>query len=114
MTLKSSDLVSLFEHALHGLPEEKLDEIGVVIQVGDGVCKVHGLSNVVFGEAVHFEGGNHGIVFQINEDSTDVFLLDSAIQVTEREVVKRSGSIFKIPVSADILGRVISVEGKAL
>lgn len=114
MNLKSSDLVSLFEHALHGLPEEKLDEIGIVIQVGDGVCKVHGLSNVLFGEAVYFEGGNHGIVFQINEDSTDIFLLNSAIQVAEREVVRRSGAIFQVPVSMDILGSVINVEGKPL
>lgn len=114
MNLKTSDLVSLFEHSLRGLSEEKLDEIGVVIQVGDGICKVYGLSNVVFGEAVYFEGGNTGIVFQINEDSVDVFLLHSSIQVAEREVAKRSGSQFKIPVSMDVLGRVINVEGKAV
>lgn len=114
MALKSSDLVSLFERALQGLPEATLDEIGVVIQVGDGICKVYGLSNVVFGEAVFFEGGNQGIVFQINEDSSDIFLLNSAIQVTEREVVKRSGSIFKTHVSMHMLGRVVNVEGKEL
>src|SRR5690349_16796511 len=114
MNLKSSDLVSLFEKALHGLPEEKLEEIGIVIQVGDGICKVYGLSNVVFGETVYFQGGNHGIVFQINEDSVDIFLLNSVIPVTEREVAKRSGTVFSIPVSMHMLGRVVNVEGKAL
>ena len=108
MALKSSDLVSLFESALSGLPEDRLDEIGIVVQAGDGVCKIHGLRNVMFGELVTFAGGNRGMVFQIGEDSVDVFWLDSTIAVVEREVVTRTGSVYKIPVSRSLLGRVVT------
>ena len=61
--MKSTDLVSLFEKSLKDLPEEKLEEIGIVVQVSDKLCKVYGLSNVLLNECVQFEGGNQGIVF---------------------------------------------------
>ena len=47
MEIKSSDLVSLFEKSLQDAPQEQLDEIGIVVQIGDGICRVHGLDNAV-------------------------------------------------------------------
>jgi F-type H+/Na+-transporting ATPase subunit alpha len=114
MALKSSDLVSLFERALSSLPEDTLDIIGIVVQAGDGICKVHGLRNVVFGELVTFEGGNRGMVFQINDDAVDVFLIDNVIPVVEREVVRCTGSVYAIPVSSDLLGRVVNAQALPL
>lgn len=111
MEIKSSDLVSLFEKALTGVSQEKLDEIGVVIQVGDAVCKVHGLQNAVYGELVKFENGNAGIILNLNDEYVDVFLLDAQIPVMEQEVVKRTGSVFKAPVGEGLLGRVINARG---
>jgi F-type H+-transporting ATPase subunit alpha len=111
MALKSSDLVSLFERTLCALPEDTLDEIGVVVQAGDGVCKVHGLRNVVSGELVTFEGGNRGMVFQIGDDAVDVFWLNTTISVVEREVVTRSGSAYTVPVAHALLGRVVNAQG---
>jgi F-type H+-transporting ATPase subunit alpha len=114
MALKSSDLVSLFERALSALPEDSLDEIGIVVQVGDGICKVHGLRTVVFGELVTFEGGNRGMVFQINDDAVDIFLIDTVIPVVEREIARCTGSVYTIPISSDLLGRVINAQGLPL
>jgi F-type H+/Na+-transporting ATPase subunit alpha len=111
MEIKSSDLVSLFEQALTGVSSEKLDEIGVVIQVGDAVCKVYGLTNAVYAEQVLFEGGNKGIILNLDEDYVDIFLLDTGIPVVEQEVVKRTGSVFKAPVGKGLLGRVINAVG---
>ncbi len=114
MEVKSTDLVSLFERALHDLPEEKLEEIGIVVQVGDNICKVHGLTNVIFGEQIDFEGGNRGIVFQLDEDSVSIFLLHGTIQVAELEVARRTGSVFKTPVGMKLLGRVINAIGRPI
>jgi F-type H+-transporting ATPase subunit alpha len=112
--LKSSDLISLFQKSLgQGMPE-KLDEIGIVIQVGDNICRVHGLKNVVFGELVDFEGGNKGIVLNLDEDYVSIFLLDIHLPVNELEVAKRTGSVFKAPVGMSLLGRVIDATGKPL
>jgi F-type H+-transporting ATPase subunit alpha len=111
MEVKSTDLISLFEKALRDLPEEKLEEIGIVVRVGDNICKVHGLTNAVYGELVVFEKGNRGIILQLDEDSVSVFLLYMSIPVAELEVVKRTGSVFKTPVSMKLLGRVINAVG---
>ncbi len=108
---KNIDLVSLFEQSLRDLPEEKLEEIGIVVQVGDSICRVHGLNNAVYHELIIFEGGNQGIVLQLDEDIVSIFLLHSNIPVNEREVAKRTGSVFKTPVGMNLLGRVIDAMG---
>lgn len=114
MEIKSTDLVSLFEKNLRGLSQEKLDEIGIVIQVGDGICHAHGLTHAVFGELVTFESGNQGIIFNLDEDSVAIFLLYSTLPVAELEVVKRTGTVFKTPVGNNLIGRVINAVGKPL
>jgi len=114
MIVKSTDLVSLFEKSLQDLAEEHLEEVGVVIQVGDGICRVHGLINAVYGELIDFEQGNQGIVFNLEEDSVAVFLLHTAIPVAELEVAKRTGHVFKAPVGMGLVGRVINAAGKPL
>jgi F-type H+-transporting ATPase subunit alpha len=114
MEINSTDLISLFERSLRNLPEEKLEEIGIVVQVGDNICKVHGLINAISGELVEFEGGNAGIIFQLDEDSVSVFLLHSTIVVAELEVARRTGDVFKVPVGDSLLGRVINATGKPI
>lgn len=114
MEVKSTDLVSLFERSLRGLPEEKLEEIGIVVQVGDNICKVHGLINAISGEMIDFEGGNRGIIFQLDEDVVSIFLLYADIPVAELEVAKRTGNVFMAPVGDELLGRVIDATGKAV
>lgn len=109
--MKNTDLISLFERSLRDLPEEQLQEIGTVIQVADNICTVYGLSQAMFGELITFEGGNSGIVFQLNENSVSIFLIDRTIPVAELETVKRTHSVFNTPVGMQLLGRVISVEG---
>jgi len=114
MKIKSSDLVSLFEKSLSGIKEEKLDEIGAVIKVGDGICQIYGLLHAVDGELIEFDGGNKGIVLGMDEETVSVFLLSSSIVVQETEVARRTGGVFKTIVGEQLLGRVISAQGKAL
>ena len=114
MDIKTTDLVSLFEKALQGLSDQKLEEIGLVIKVGDNVCFVHGLNNAKYGELIQFESGNSGIIFNLDEDSVAIFLLDSNIPVTELEVAKRTNNVFRVPVSNQLLGRVVNALGKPI
>lgn len=111
MTLRSSDLISLFERALKGEPQPKLEDIGIVIQVGDNICRAIGLTHAVFGELVEFEGGNQGIIMNLDEDFVSIFLLSSIKPVDELEIVKRTNGVFKVPVGNAFLGRVIDALG---
>lgn len=118
MELKNLDLVSLFEKSLReidtGSSGPALEETGYVLQVGDASCTVYGLARAVYGELVHFEGGNQGIILDLKEDHVTVFLLYTHIPVAENEVVKRTGGVFKTPVGPNLLGRVINAVGKPL
>ena len=111
MEIRSSDLVSLFEQALNGQPDKKLEEIGIVVQVGDNMCRVTGLMNAAYGEVIEFEGGNKGIIFDLGLELVSIFLLYNNISVSEGEVAKITGEMFKAPVGMDLLGRVINARG---
>lgn len=111
MDIKSSDLISLFERSLTDVSHEKMENIGIVIQVGDNICKVYGLTDSVYGELVEFEGGNCGIILDLAQDYVSIFLLSSHIAVQEREVVKRTNGVFTVPVGMQFLGRVVNATG---
>ena len=123
MDIKKNDMIALFQQALAGTSKAELQEAGYVVQVGDSYCKVHGLSAVVYGELVQFEGGNKGIVFNLDQDFVTIFLLYAHIPVSEHEAVTRiaasiptktSKAEFATPVGNALLGRVMSALGKPL
>ena len=114
MKIKNTDLVSLFEQALTKKPAETLDEVGIVLQVGDNICIISGLEHAVYSELIAFEGGNHGIVFNLAEDFVSVFLLYGHIPVAEGEIARRTHEVFKIPVGTELVGRVIDAVGRPL
>ncbi len=114
MEIKSSDLVSLFEKSLSDAPQKSLQEIGIVVQVGDGICRVHGLENAVYNEMITFEGGNKGIVLDLEENYVSIFLLYNSIPVVELETAYRTGEAFKTPVGMHLAGRVINAVGKPI
>lgn len=110
MEIKNTDLISLFEQSLHGVQETALEEIGIVIRVGDNICYAYGLTNAMYGEQVTFEGGNSGIILQLDDDVVAIFVFHASISVAEQEVVKRTGHVFKIPVGNAFLGRVLNAQ----
>jgi F-type H+-transporting ATPase subunit alpha len=114
MDIRTTDLVSLFEQALTGISDQNLDEIGLVIRVGDNLCLVHGLKNAMYGELITFEGGNSGIIFNLDEDSVAIFLLDTSIPVAELEVAKRTNNVFRVPVSNALISRIVNAIGSPI
>lgn len=107
MNSKNTDLISLFENALKDISDTHLEETGVTIRVGDGICQLQGLKNAIFGEQIRFAGGNSGIIFDLGQESVSIFLLYNTIKVSEGEIAYRTGSVFKIPVSNAMIGRVL-------
>ncbi|WP_299434069.1 F0F1 ATP synthase subunit alpha [uncultured Aquimarina sp.] len=88
-----------------------LEEVGTVLQVGDGIARVYGLSNVQYGELVEFESGLEGIVLNLEEDNVGVVLLGSSTEVKEGVTVKRTQRIASINVGEGIVGRVVDTLG---
>ena len=91
-----------------------LEEVGTVLEVGDGIARIFGLSKVENGELVHFESGREGMVLNLEEDHVGVVLLGSSTQIKEGDTVKRTKTIASIKVGEGIVGRVINTLGEPI
>ena len=90
------------------------EEVGTVLEVGDGVAHVFGLDNVCANELVEFENGVKGVALNLEESNVGVILLNAVNSVTENMTVKRTGKIASIPVGEGLFGRVINVLGEPI
>ncbi len=90
------------------------EEVGTVLEVGDGVAHVYGLDNVGANELVEFENGVKGVAMNLEESNVGVILLNDVNKVTENMTVRRTGEIASIPVGEGLLGRVINILGEPI
>jgi F-type H+-transporting ATPase subunit alpha len=91
-----------------------LNEVGTVLQVGDGIARVYGLSNVQYGELVEFDNGLEGIVLNLEEDNAGVVLLGASTSVREGSTVKRTERIASLKAGEGIVGRVVNTLGQPI
>ena len=90
------------------------EEVGTVLEVGDGVAHVYGLENVRSSELIEFENGVHGVAMNLEESNVGVILLDNVDKVTENMTARRTGEIASLPVGEGLLGRVINTLGEPI
>ena len=113
--IKPAEVSAILKQQLTGLDASaSLDEVGTVLQVGDGIARVYGLSNVQYGELVQFDSGLEGIVLNLEEDNVGVVLLGPSKQIKEGDTVKRTQRIASINVGEKIIGRVVNSLGKPI
>jgi F-type H+-transporting ATPase subunit alpha len=91
-----------------------LEEVGTVLQVGDGIARVYGLNNVSSGELVEFDNGVRAIALNLEEDNVGVVLLGESKEIKEGDKVKRTGQIASIKVGDGLVGRVINMLGEPI
>ncbi|MBL7836342.1 MAG: F0F1 ATP synthase subunit alpha [Bacteroidetes bacterium] len=92
--------------------ESELEQVGTVLQVGDGIARIHGLTQVQSGELIEFENGMKAIVLNLEEDNIGAVLFGSSTQIKEGDTVRRTGKIASIDVTESMLGRVINTLGE--
>jgi F-type H+-transporting ATPase subunit alpha len=110
--INPAEVSAILKKQLSGFEAKaSLDEVGTVLNVGDGIANVYGLSNAQYGELVEFEGGLEGIVLNLEEDNVGVVLLGPYKQVKEGATVKRTQRIASINVGEGIVGRVVDTLG---
>lgn len=92
----------------------ELEEVGTVLQVGDGIARIYGLTKVQSGELIEFENGLKGIVLNLEEDNVGAVTLGSSNDIKEGDTVKRTGKIASIRVGEGMLGRVVDTLGNPI
>ena len=113
--IKVSEVSEMLKKQLENLDTRlEFEEVGVVLQVSDGVARIYGLSNAESNELLEFEDGMHAVVMNLEEDNVGAVLLGSAEYVKEGFIVRRTGKIASIDVGEGLLGRVIDPLGEPL
>ena len=114
-SIKPAEVSAILKEQLTNFEAQaSLSEVGTVLQVGDGIARVYGLSNVQYGELVEFENGLEGIVLNLEEDNAGVVLLGASTSVREGSTVKRTERIASLRAGEGIVGRVVDTLGSPI
>ena len=111
--IKPAEVSKILKQQLEGVQMGvELEEVGTVLQVGDGIARIYGLTNAQSNELIEFENGIEGIVLNLEEDNIGAVLLGPTEEIKEGDIVKRTGRIASVMVGEGLLGRVITPTGQ--
>ncbi|PID69193.1 MAG: F0F1 ATP synthase subunit alpha [Flavobacteriales bacterium] len=114
-TIKPAEVSAILKEQLSGFESKaSLDEVGTVLQVGDGIARVYGLANAQLGELVEFESGLEGMVLNLESDNVGIVLLGPSTEIREGDTVKRTERISSLRVGEGIVGRVVNTLGEPI
>ncbi len=113
MAIRPEEITDILQKELQKF-ERKIDveEVGTVLQVGDGIARVYGLPNCKMGELIEFPGGIMGMALNLEEDSIGAVIIGDDTQIREGDPVKQTGRIIQIPVGKGMMGRVVNALGQ--
>lgn len=115
MSIRPDEISALIRKQIEQFEAQvQVFDIGVVLQVGDGIARIHGLDNVMAGELVEFNNGVYGMAFNLEEDNVGVIVLGNVQGIQEGDQVKRTGRIAQVPVGDGLLGRVVNPLGQPI
>jgi F-type H+-transporting ATPase subunit alpha len=110
--VKPAEVSAILREQLSGFRSEaELQEVGTVLEIGDGIARIYGLNGVQYGELIEFEGGLQGIALNLEEDNVGAVLLGRSTEVKEGDTVKRLGRIASVQVGEGMVGRVVDTLG---
>jgi len=113
--VRPDEVSAILREQLSGFKSEaELEEVGTVLQIGDGIARIYGLTKVQSGELVEFDNGLQGIVLNLEEDNVGVVLLGQSDEIKEGDTIKRTRRIASIKVGEGMLGRVVNTLGQPI
>ncbi len=113
--IKPSEVSKVLKQQLEGISTSiELEEVGTVLQIGDGIARIYGLRNVQSNELIEFENGMMGVVLNLEEDNVGAVLFGSSEEIREGDKVKRTRRIASINVGEGMLGRIINTLGEPI
>jgi F-type H+-transporting ATPase subunit alpha len=115
MQLNSSEISELIKSRIQGLEgQADVRNQGTVISVADGICRIHGLSDVMQGEMLEFPGNTFGLAMNLERDSVGAVILGAYEGISEGDTVKTTGRILEVPIGPELRGRVVNALGQPI
>ena len=113
--IRPEEISAVIQKEIQGYQTDlKMESVGVVLQVGDGIARVYGLDSVMAGELVEFPGGVYGQALNLEEDSVGAVLFGESKEIREGDQVKRTKRIMSVPVGDAMVGRVVNALGQPI
>jgi F-type H+-transporting ATPase subunit alpha len=115
MAIKASEISELIRQRIQSF-EAKAEarDVGTIIALTDGICRIHGLSDVQYGEMIEFPGNTYGLALNLEQDSVGAVVLGEYKHISEGDKVKTTGRILEVPVGPELLGRVVDSLGNPI
>src|SRR5207344_1619819 len=115
MQLNASEISELIKKKIENLATgAEMRTQGTVVSVTDGICRIHGLSDVMQGEMLEFPGNTFGLALNLERDSVGSVVLGAYEHITEGDTVKATGRILEVPVGTELIGRVVNSLGQPI
>ena len=115
MNLRPEEISSVIKDQIKRYAADmEVSDVGTVIQVADGIARVHGLENAMQGELLEFPGEVYGMILNLEEDNVGAVLLGSQHSINEGDIVKTTGRVVEVPVGDSMLGRVVNALGQPI
>lgn len=115
MKIKPEEISSIIKNEIESYKKKvEVNNVGSVIQVGDGIARVYGLKEAMAGELLEFPGGVYGMALNLEENNVGVVLLGDSITIKEGDTVRATGKIVEVPVGECMLGRVVDPLGNPI
>jgi len=115
LKLRPEEISSILSQELEKFDQDLgVESVGTILQVGDGIARIHGLQDVMAGELIEFPGGIYGIVLNLEEDSVGAAIFGDDTHIKEGDQVTRTGRIMSVPVGDGVIGRVVNAVGQPL
>ncbi|MDG1454912.1 MAG: F0F1 ATP synthase subunit alpha, partial [Planctomycetota bacterium] len=115
MKINADEISSVLKKEIENYQSDlAVDEVGTVLEVGDGIARIYGISNCMAGEMLEFANGANGLAFNLEENSIGAVILGDFSTLKEGDAVKRTGTVMQVPCGEALLGRVVDPLGNPL
>jgi F-type H+-transporting ATPase subunit alpha len=115
MAIRSDEIITIIKSAIEGFDEKtESRSVGTVIEVGDGIAQIYGLSDALSSELLEFPGGIMGMALNLDEETVGAVILGEDVTIKEGDTVKTTGRVVEVPVGQELLGRVVNPLGQPI
>src|SRR5947209_7618211 len=115
MAINVAEITSVLKQEIAGFEQQlQVSAVGTVIEIGDGIARIYGLSSAMAGELLEFENGVMGQVFNLEEDSIGSVVFGDYLAIKEGDTVKSTGRLLEVPVGDAVIGRVVNPLGEPI
>lgn len=115
MKMRPEEITAIIKQQIEDYQVDlNVDDVGTVIEVGDGIARIHGLTKAMAGELLEFPNGIYGMVLNLEEDNVGGVLLGGETEIKEGDTVRRTGRIMQVPVGEAMIGRVVNALGQPI